>query len=108
MFLLYNAAHLSYWASSAANQLVGGALSFALNKRFTFRSEGWSWGELGRFALTAAACWLAAYGLARPLALRALAGAAPAVQDNAAMLAGMCAYTALNYLGQRFFAFREG
>ena len=28
------------------------------------------------------------------------------VRDNVAMLAGMVIYTALNYLGQRFFAFR--
>ena len=29
------------------------------------------------------------------------------VQENAAMLVGMCLYTGLNYLGQRFFAFKK-
>ena len=47
-----------------------------------------------------------AYGIAKPLALRLLAGFDEKLQTNAAMLAGLCLYTALNYLGQRFFAFR--
>ena len=37
MFLLYNLAHCSYWVSSAANYVVGGIVSFFLNKYFTFR-----------------------------------------------------------------------
>ena len=53
-----------------------------------------------------AVCWLLAYGIAKPLALRLLAGFDEKPQTNAAMLAGLCLYTALNYLGQRFFAFR--
>ena len=38
MFLLYNLAHASYWLSSAANYVVGGIVSFFLNKYFTFES----------------------------------------------------------------------
>ena len=40
MFLLYNLAHWSYWLSSAANYLLGGIVSFFLNKYFTFRKRG--------------------------------------------------------------------
>ena len=47
-----------------------------------------------------------AYGLAKPLALHLLAGQSQSIQENVAMLVGMCLYTALNYLGQRFFAFK--
>lgn len=108
MFLLYNLAHCSYWVSSAANYVVGGTVSFFLNKYFTFRRRGWSWGQVGRFAVNVAVCYLLAYGLAKPAALRLLAKQPAGVQENAAMLAGMCLYTALNYLGQRFFAFRKG
>ena len=35
-----------------------------------------------------------------------LAGQAVSVQENVAMLVGMCLYTGLNYLGQRFFVFK--
>ena len=64
-------------------------------------------GQAVRFAVNVAACWLLAYGLAKPLVLQLLAGRSLWLQENAAMLVGMCLYTALNYLGQRFFAFRK-
>ena len=106
MFLLYNLAGCSYWLSSAANYIVGGVVSYFLNKYYTFKNTERSWKQVLRFALNGAACWLRAYGIAKPLALRLLAGFDEKLQTNAAMLAGLCLYTALNYLGQRFFAFR--
>ena len=106
MFLLYNLAGCSYWFSSAANYLVGGTVSFFLNKYFTFQNRERSWTQVLRFALTVASCWLIAYGLARPLTLRLLAGMGEKLQTNAAMVVGMGLYTVLNYLGQRFFAFK--
>ena len=107
MFLLYNWAHCSYWVSSAANYLLGGIVSFFLNKYFTFRKKEWSWQQVVRFALNVAVCWLLAYGLAKPLVMLLLNGRSQWLQENTAMLVGMCLYTALNYLGQRFFAFRK-
>lgn len=106
MFLLYNLAGCSYWLSSAANYIVGGVVSYFLNKYYTFKNTERSWRQVLRFALNVAVCWLFAYGIAKPLALRLLAGFDEKLQTNAAMLAGLCLYTALNYLGQRFFAFR--
>ena len=106
MFLLYNLAGCSYWLSSAANYIVGGVVSYFLNKYYTFKNTERSWKQVLRFALNVAACWLLAYGIAKPLALRLLAGFDEKLQTNAAMLAGLCLYTALNYLGHRFFAFR--
>ena len=107
MFLLYNLAYWSYWASSAANYIVGGIVSFFLNKYFTFRKKEWSWGQVVRFAGNVAVCWLLAYGMAKPLVLHLLEGQSVWIQENVAMFVGMCLYTALNYLGQRFFAFRK-
>ncbi len=107
MFLLYNLAHWSYWLSSAANYVLGGVVSFFLNKYFTFRKREWSWRQAGRFAVNVAVCWLLAYGLAKPLVLAVLEGQPVWLQENGAMAVGMCLYTALNYLGQRFFAFRK-
>ena len=106
MFLLYNLAGCSYWLSSAANYIVGGVVSYFLNKYYTFKNTERSWRQVLRFALNVAVCWLLAYGIAKPLALRLLAGFDEKLQTNAAMLAGLCLYTALNDLGQRFFAFR--
>lgn len=106
MFLLYNLAHCSYWLSSAANYVVGGIVSFFLNKYFTFQNKGWSWKQVGKFILNVSVCYLLAYGLAKPLVLALLSGQTVSIQENVAMLVGMCLYTGLNYLGQRFFAFR--
>ena len=80
-------------------------MSFFLNKHFTFRSEAYSLREVLRFALNIAVCYTVAYGVAKPLVVWALASAADTVRDNIAMLTGMCLFTGLNYLGQRFFAF---
>lgn len=107
MFLLYNLAQCSYWLSSAANYLVGGAVSFLLNKYFTFRKKAWSWKELLKFTMTVALCYLISYGAAKPLVTHLLSGSTVRVQENIAMLTGMCLYTGLNYLGQRFFAFKS-
>ena len=106
MFLLYNLAHCSYWISSAANYVVGGIVSFFLNKYFTFQNKDWSWGQVGKFIVSVSVCYLLAYGLAKPLTLHLLAGQSQSIQENVAMLVGMCLYTGLNYLGQRFFAFK--
>ncbi len=106
MFTLYNLAGCGYWFSSAMNYVVGSIVSYFLNKFFTFRRRGGDVGEALRFAVNIALCYTAAYGAARPLARRVLAGAAEAVRDNAAMLVGMCIFVVLNYLGQRFFVFR--
>lgn len=107
MFLLYNLAHAPYWLSVCANYVVGGVLSFFLNKYFTFQNKERSAAQVFRFILTVAVCAGVAYGLAKPAVRWVLVGYGTRVQENIAMLAGMCLYTALNYFGQRFFAFRR-
>ena len=104
MFLLEG---LGYWPSTAIAYVAGAVLSFFLNRSFTFHSRETTWRAAVKFALNVAVCWLLAYGLAKPLVLWALSGREVWIQENVAMLVGMCLYTALNYLGQRFFAFRK-
>lgn len=106
MFGLYNLAHCSYWVSSAANYILTSILSFFLNKYFTFGSREKSVREVVRFAVNIAACYLLAYGMAKPLCIAVLAGVSPVVRDNISMFVGMSLFTGFNYLGQRFFAFR--
>ncbi len=112
MFVLYNCwltkyGDLGYWISSGANYFFGSILSYFLNKYFTFKNHEHGWRPVLRFALSIAACYLLAYGAAKPLVRWILSDASASVRDNVAMLTGMCLFTALNYLGQRLFAFRE-
>lgn len=106
MFLLYNLANCSYWFSSAANYVVGGVVSYFLNKYFTFQNKERSWKQVSRFILTLACCYLIAYGAAKPVVMWLLSGQPVKLQENVAMFVGMGLYTILNYFGQRFFAFR--
>ncbi|GKH51573.1 hypothetical protein CE91St46_26840 [Eubacteriales bacterium] len=106
MFSLYNLAGCSYWISSAANYILGSILSFFLNKYFTFQNKERPWRQVVRFTVNIAACYLVAYGVAKPAVRMLLSGQSVSIQENAAMLVGMCLFTGLNYFGQRFFAFR--
>ena len=108
MFLLYDGAHLGYWLSSALSYAAGAAVSFFLNRRFTFQSGTPVTKAALRFALTVSVCYLLAYSLAKPLVLAVCSGILPPDwSERAAMLFGMVLYTGLNYIGQRFFAFRK-
>jgi len=106
MFVLYNFFKCSYWFASAMNYIVGGAVSFFLNKYFTFRSTDWSWRQVVRFIINVVVCYIIAYAVAKPLVLYFLSGKSVSLQENIAMLIGMCLYTILNYLGQKCFTFK--
>lgn len=105
MFGLYNLAGASYWVSSAANYILASILSYVLNKKFTFRHEGEVVKSGLRFAVNIAVCYFLAYGIAKPCALLLLEGHSLSVQENTAMVIGMCLFVGLNYLGQKLFVF---
>lgn len=107
MFGLYNLAGCSYWVSSAANYILTSILSYFLNKTFTFGNKDGVGSTALRFALNIAVCYLLAYGIAKPAVNWLLSGASVSLRDNCSMLAGMVLFTGFNYIGQRFFAFRE-
>lgn len=106
MFGLYNLAGCSYWVSSAANYFFGSILSFVLNKRFTFQNNDSVLKTAPKFVLNIVICYLLAYGIAKPLTLWIFSGFSQQLAENVAMLLGMVLFTGMNYMGQRFFAFK--
>lgn len=106
MFLCYNLFHFSYWVSSAVNYIIVGIISFTLNRRFTFNNSDAVGSVAVRFVINIAACYLIAYGAAKPLMYMLLSGRTQKVRDNIAMVCGMVFFACLNYLGQRLFVFR--
>jgi putative flippase GtrA len=107
MFSLYNLAGLGYWLSSAINYLSTSVLSFFLNKYFTFKIQRYSVSMVVSFILTIICSYILAYSIAKPVVHALLRGYSLKIRDNVSLFAGMCVFTLLNYLGQRFIAFRK-
>ena len=107
MFYCYNVLDLGHWFSSAMNYLFGGILSYFLNKKYTFEVKETSQKAIIRFAINLTVCYLIAYGVAKPLALYLFQGAGERLQGNIALGIGMGLYVILNYVGQRFWAFKQ-
>ncbi len=106
-FVLLNVAGWGYWLSSAVSYALASVMSYFLNRYFTFKYSGNEKGVIFRFALNIAVCYGLAYGLAQPAVTYLLSNLSSKWQENIAMLTGMGLFVVFNYLGQRFFAFRE-
>jgi putative flippase GtrA len=107
MFILYNIAGVGYWFSSAANYVIGSVLSFFLNKYFTFNARQWSVFIVIAFIANIVICYVIAYGIAKPAMNYLLKNSQLKIRENAALFTGMCLFTGINYLGQRFVVFRQ-
>lgn len=107
MFAAYNLLQFDYWTSTALNYLLSSVLSYCLNKHITFRDKSCGVRTAVKFSVNIVVCYTIAYGIAKPLTDCLLSGAEKTVQDNGAMLVGLCLFAVMNYLGQRFFTFKE-
>jgi putative flippase GtrA len=108
MLLLYNLANMSYWFSSVCNYFITSVLSFFLNKYFTFAVREWTIFMVLSFIAVIAVSYVVAYGIAKPVMAFVLHNSSQKFRENAALLSGVCIFTVLNYLGQRFLVFKEG
>jgi len=108
MVSLYNLVHFGYWTSSVCGYFVGTIFSFFLNKYFTFAVREWSLFMVVAFILNIALCYFIAYGVAKPLVNNCLYEKPQNIRENVALFVGMCLFTGLNYLGQRFVVFAKG
>ena len=95
------------WVSSAANYFFGSILSYFLNKYFTFQNKTRSFAVVARFVINIVVCYFLAYIIAIPLTRWILSGLDDKLQNNIAMIVGMGFFMILNYIGQRFFAFKK-
>lgn len=107
MFFCYNILNLGYWFSSGMNYVCGSVLSYFLNKKFTFKVEETTKKSIIRFIINITVCYIIAYGIAKPLVLYLFAGLGERLQGNLALGAGMGLFVLLNYVGQRFWAFKQ-
>ncbi|MEG0145739.1 MAG: GtrA family protein [Clostridia bacterium] len=103
-----------YWLSSAIAFALTSVISYILNKRFSFENKDSVKDTAWRFALVIGACYVLAYLIAQPATawgLGLLGAKWPAIGalpvERIALLTGQVLFTGMNYLGQRFFAFRQ-
>jgi len=111
MLIFYNVFHFCYWFSSASNYFLTSILSFFLNKYYTFQYKEGGWKPVFRFAMNIIICYVIAFGLARPFVRWSLEHVEWALSlgwvENVAMIFGSVLFVVINYLGQRFFAFKK-
>ena len=108
MFLFYNFLGVSYWLSSMCNYIVGGALSYFLNKYFTFQNKKKSLLQIGIFIINLILCYFISYSLSQKAIFLLLSSELSEKKcGNIALGVGLCIYTCLNYLGQRLVVFKE-
>lgn len=114
-FLFFNLCGWGEWISSIVGYILGSILSYFLNKYFTFKNKEKGWKPIAKFALNIAVCYGLAYGIAIPLtkwicvanSLTMFGWTVDKFAGNVSMLVGSCLFVAFNYIGQRFFAFKE-
>jgi len=109
MFLLYNLVKFGYWGSSAVSYILGSILSYIVNKKFTFQNNDSFFKTSIKFIITVVVCYIMAYSIAKPFVNLILPKTHLAVNiiEQISLLFGMCLFTVLNYIGQRFFVFKE-
>lgn len=101
---------VSYLVASAANYVVGGTVSYFLNRYWTFKAGGRTARTVVRFIATIVICYAVAYLCAKPLAELALKKTAlsDGLKEVIALTVGAVLYTVLNYFAQRFLVFTDG
>lgn len=107
--LLYGA--LGYWGSTALMFAICSIFSFIFNRKYSFQSNAPLLQSALRFTIVIAACYLLAFGVAKPLTNWVCNAFFPQLstvwRDRVAMLVAQVIFTGCNYIGQRLWAFKE-
>lgn len=109
MLVMYNLLGISDTVSTFVAYVIGSVVSFGLNRNFTFKSKGNVVHAAIKFAINVAICYVIAYIILKPSlkSMMQLVSTNLQLIDNATMLLGSIIYTACNFVGQKFFAFKK-
>ena len=101
-------------AAAVAGTVVGSIVSYFLNKYFTFKNKEKGFKPMLRFTLNIVVCLLirviaatAVSELCKALSLSMFGMDVNSFAGNMGWAVGACVFVACNYIGQRFFAFKE-
>lgn len=101
-------------AAAFAGVVIGSIVSFFLNKYFTFKSTEKGWKPVLRFTANIVACMIvriitatAVSAISKSAGWTMLGMDIDTFAGNLSWAVGACVFVACNYVGQRFFAFKE-
>ena len=108
MFLLRNGLSWPYWLATFSGNSLGAAVSFLMNRTFTFKSKVSIQKGGPRFLAVILSCYFFSYSISRHIT--GLLGNMEwwsdlITRDNLAILLGSGIYTVSNYYGQKRFVF---
>ena len=107
MAIFYNVLNIGYWLCTSLAYVMASILSFFLNKYYTFKVIDWSSYIVFSYILNIFICYGVANIISKPMIYCILSNYNQTLKDNIAMLLGMCIFTGLNYIGQKYFVFKK-
>ncbi|MBT2638235.1 MULTISPECIES: GtrA family protein [unclassified Bacillus (in: firmicutes)] len=109
MYFLKNELEWPFWYATFAGNTAGAAVSFLMNRIYTFKSSVPIHVGAARFIIVVMACYFLSFSISR-LITRTMdaitAGPFFIGADNTAILLGSIIYTLTNYIGQKFLVFK--
>ncbi|WP_426451555.1 GtrA family protein [Paenibacillus sp. S-38] len=110
ILLFINLFHIEYWWATFIGNCIGALVSYTLNKRFTFKNTTTSAKKnFMPFVIVILLSYFVAYSLGLLItdSLKFNTNIPEQWIKNLSVFVGSGFYTILNYIGQRFFVFRE-
>lgn len=110
IFMLLDLAGLPYWTATFLGNSMGAAVSYFLNRTFTFRSRASLQSSAVRFILILFLCYILSYSISGMAAgyLQTFTFFGHNVSpEEMAVLLGAGIYTSTNYIGQKYLVFTK-
>jgi putative flippase GtrA len=110
MYTLLHFVGLSYWPATFIGNSIGAAVSYFLNKTFTFHSEQRVSQTWYRFMIVIVVCYFISFYIGKNAVIFVMERTPQfptSYVNDLAILVGAGLYTISNYLGQRLFVFSK-
>lgn len=110
MFLLKNGLDWPYWHSTFTGNSIGAAVSFILNRAFTFQSSVPVRVGAPRFVLVILVSYILSFSVSHSITERINESTIHDLYlslDSIAIILGSIFYTITNFIGQKVFVFKE-
>jgi putative flippase GtrA len=107
IFIVMNIFHFGYWSATFIGNTIGAAVSFILNRNFTFQNKSSIGGSSIRFIAVILISYFGAYAISEQIMNLTYRQIVPNILSNkeSSVLLGSFLYTTANYFAQKHFVF---